>query len=174
MESGSGDFGGDQALGLEFLPQGGRNLVLEHRDVVIYLFHRTAADKHRGHRRMSERKLHRCGPEWNSVAGTNIANALGAVDEVRRRGPVVVISARLRIRKDAAVVDATGDDRNAALETLGQQLLQPDLVEQRISAGEEEAVEIAFAGEAGYDLHPDRSVGAAVFYTVGPDTRPAW
>ncbi len=62
-----------------------------------------------------------------------------------RRGLVVVAGAGFGIGEDAAVVDATGEDRDPTLHALGQQLFEGDLVQQRIAAREQEAIEIAFA-----------------------------
>src|SRR5205807_7321136 len=60
---------------------------------------------------------------------------------------VVVGRTRSGVRQDSAVEDAAGDDGDAALRTEGKQLDQPGLVEQRVPAGEEEAVEVSLAGE---------------------------
>src|SRR6266436_6897669 len=82
------------------------------------------------------------------MASADIAYAARALEELRRRGLVVVMRAVLGVGQDAAVVDAAGDDRNAALDAFGQQLLEGDLVQQGVAASQQEAVEVAFTGES--------------------------
>jgi hypothetical protein len=53
--------------------------------------------------------------------------------------------------QDPAVVGPAGHDADAMLDAVGQELGQRGLVEQRISAGEQKAVEVAGAGEL--ELH---------------------
>src|SRR5260370_24147903 len=102
------------------------------------------------------------------MASADVAYPACALEELRRRGLVVVMRAGLGVGQEAAVVDAAGDDRDAALDAFGQQLLEGDLVQKGVAARQQEAVEVAFTGEACKHLRlvharahsADRAIGA--------------
>jgi hypothetical protein len=56
------------------------------------------------------------------------------------------------VGQDAAVEDAAGDDRDAASHAERQKLLRAAPVQERVAAGEQEAIEIRLAGKASQHL----------------------
>ena len=93
---------------------------------------------------MAERELNRRRLERHAEPCAEVAQPAGAVEDVGRRGRIVVRGAR---GEDAAVEDAAGDHGDAPIEAERQQLVGAARVEQRVPPREEEAVEVAGAGE---------------------------
>ena len=65
------------------------------------------------------------------------------------RAAVVEGRAVARVGEDAAVEHAAGDHRDAALDAQRQQLRRRAVVEQRVAAGEQDAVDVGLADEPG-------------------------
>src|SRR5205823_7667675 len=97
---------------------------------------------------MAQWELHSSRPQRYSVALAHRLDSLCPLDEGNRRRPVVVARPWFGLRQDAAVQHARGDDGHAAVEACGQELMKRHLVEKRVAAREQEAVEVALAREA--------------------------
>ena len=97
---------------------------------------------------MGERELDRRRLERDSVAVADGLERERPLEPDLVDGRVVERSAGPRVGEQPAVVDAAGDDRDAALGAQRKQLGERVVIEQRVAAGEQEAVEIGRAREA--------------------------
>ena len=99
-------------------------------------------------RGMREREAQRRGLEVDAVARAHRGEPLRARDHRRRRGRVIVGRARRRVGEEPAVEHPARDDAHAALGAERQQIDERGLIEQRVAAREQHAVELGLAHEA--------------------------
>ena len=97
---------------------------------------------------MAERESQRGVGDRDTVAPADGGNALGALQDVRRRRAVPVGRARARVGQHAAVERCRGEHRDAALPAQRQELVGGGLVEQRVAPCDQHAVEVRFTNEA--------------------------
>ena len=110
---------------------------------------------------MTQRELDRGGLLGNTVAVAHGLDPCCALHDLFGRGLVVVVRPGPRVGQDAAVEHTSRDDRDPAFHAKRQQILQAHLVQQRVAAGEQEAIELRLAGETRQHLRlvhagPDR------------------
>src|SRR4030095_15018889 len=139
----------EQLLALELAPQLDRDLDRQARHVLLDLGHAESAGDHRAQRGMEQRELHRRRAQLDAVAAAYRLDLLCLLDEGRGGGDVIVGGAGLHAAgQNAGVVRSAQDHRDVALETLGQELGEPALFEQRVAAGEQHAVEVTCLDKA--------------------------
>ena len=101
---------------------------------------------------MGQRELAGRGAQVDRVPGRRLFQTPHLGDDLRRRLHVVVarpVGAALRAGgQDAAVVGPAGDDADVLLQAQRQQLVQRALLQDRVAAGQQEAVEVAGARQA--------------------------
>ena len=98
---------------------------------------------------MAQRKLQRGRLQRHAVAVADRPDLARALEQGGRRGRVVVARAGFGIGEDPAVVDAAAMIADALLDADGEQLVERHLVEQRVAAGEQEAVEVCLRAQSG-------------------------
>src|SRR5439155_13012117 len=111
-------------------------------EVLFDLRDRPAPGQHGGDRGVSERELNRRRLEAGAGPIADGLQLLSRPHEGRRGRGVVEGRARSRVGQDAAVEHAASDDGDPALCAQRQQLGGAGTVEERVAAGEEEAVEV--------------------------------
>ena len=122
----------------------------------------TAPGIKRADRRVSERELQRRRRERDAMAAADGVDPAHPLEHLGRRCPVVVGRALARPGGEDARVERPADqDADLLLDAERQQLVERALLQQRVAAGEQDAVEVGVAGEAqaGLDLvdaDPDR------------------
>ena len=90
---------------------------------------------------MPKRKLEGGGKQRNRVRSTDLVECRGTLHRTGRQRERGIRCAGSRAGKNAAIEHAGGDDRDAFALAQGKQLSQRRLIEQRVSAGCEKAVE---------------------------------
>src|SRR5665213_998418 len=134
---------------LELVPQRGGGRQRRPGEVRVDFVTRSIATNRSRHSRMSERELQRRGTQRHSVSRANRLEPPHALDDRRRRRLVEVTGALDRAGREDARVEWRCDDHGLfARCTKRQEIVERRVFEERVSAGEHEAIEIACPREA--------------------------
>src|ERR1700722_7591626 len=138
--------------GSKGLPQFRRYVKPAQRDRVGDLRRAARADQHTRDRRVRQREARGRGAQRHPGLRADFLQPQRAADQGAGCGRVVIGGIRSRRGEQAGVEHASGDDRRAALQGGGQQLVRGGLVEQRVPAGDEDHVDVGLADEPGEHL----------------------
>jgi hypothetical protein len=126
-------------------------------DVFADLLRAAHADDRRRDRRVPQRELEGGGGQRDAVPGAGVAHQAGAGEHGGRGRGVVVGAGVVRAGQDAAVEHAGRQHRYAAPLAHREQLGRGRLVEQRVPARDQHAVQVAALGQPGQGgrgVHP--------------------
>jgi hypothetical protein len=97
---------------------------------------------------MMQRELQRGAGEGNTVASAHRRDAVDPLDDLGRRRLIIVGRAgNSPGRQDPGIERTADDDGDVPRDAERQEAIERRLLEQRVAAGEEEAVEITGLGE---------------------------
>src|SRR4029077_10851193 len=103
----------------------------------------------RGDAWMAKRKLDGCRRQWHMVALADDVNSRHAFENRLRRQLIVIFCSWCSTGgQDSRVERAANQQRKALLLGEWQEIVETVLLKQRVSAGEQEAIERGFVGEA--------------------------
>ena len=142
-----GSFRMDEAAVAQLPPKLGRDRRLHQFDIVHDLAPGTRAGENVRHRRVGEGELNCRRWKRNVVFLADGLEHNRLLDHLRRRGHEVECRVRLGIMKDARVERTSDDNGNVLAHAEGQDLLDGGLIEKRVAARDEKAVERACLSE---------------------------
>ena len=99
-DRGNRDVGTEQLLRAEVVPEGIGNRRVEHRDVLVHLLRRAAADDHAADRRVTQWEPDRRRLEWDVGTRADLADAPHLLDPLAVRRSIIVVRPMVGIGED--------------------------------------------------------------------------